>query len=278
MSVRSRNWAILWPDSLAICPAGPANTRTRQLELLDVLVPDTLLQSWDGWWAKATQFEREAMGLLSQVRPGRDARAKCSALAERIKDELGVPRRVPLERCVLRTIETVSATTTPAAHRELLACLKNATGCHHNRPLTQIFLENWIAEFANPQRGWGVITRLLSAQAKLLESVAGLDAAAKLWICQMLPDDLMHSWIYEPTPRDRIKPALEAVSTLLGSAREHHGNWGPFRDYTGWEALVAATALTSDAALIARLFELAPPRAGGLNGEDWGTLLQIVRM
>lgn len=248
--------------------------RRRQLELLDALIPDAQLQSWDAWWETATQLEREAMGLLSQVKPGRDARAKCSALAERINDELGAPGTFHW-RDLFRTIETVSSTTTAAAHRELLACLNSATGSHHSRPLAQILLENWARELANPKRGWGVVTRLLSAQARLLEDAADLDAAAKLWLCDRLPDDLIDAWIYEPTPQNRIKPALEAVSTLLRNAPEIHGNWGPFKDYTGWDTLVAATAQTSDADLIVRLFELSPPHADGLSGKEWSTLVRL---
>ena len=252
----------------------PRKPRLRQLELLSVLVPDALLEVWDDWWKRAGELEREVKGLISQHAPGRGAKARCSALGERIKEELGSPHVFHWDD-VYQTIERVSKDTAPTAYLALLDALTSVPGCHRQKPLAQFLVENWNRELRRPRHGWSVIARLLSAQGKLLRRTAHLGGTAKLWICETLTDDLISTWIYEATPRSRIEATLDVVGALLNDAPACHEHWGPFGGYTGWETLVEATSHTTDTALIARLLEVAPPRAGGLHGADWGVLLKL---
>ena len=248
--------------------------RTRQLELFEALVPDALLETWDTWWTRASNLEREAIGLLSQHASIRDGGIKCSALGERIKQELGSPRAFHW-RDVSETIDIISTTLPPGAYLALLKCLRSVEGCYRNRPLVQLLLDNWAAELRVPNKGWSGVTRLLNAQAKLLERSADAGEEAKVWICDMLPDDLMGTWIHDETRHNLIEPALEVVAALLDGEAECNEQWGPFADYYGWDTLVEVLTITTDTALVADVFVHMPPNRDGLHGRDFAILLEL---
>ncbi len=253
---------------------GSAKSRTRQLELLEVLVPDALLDEWEGWWSRAGTLESEARGLLSQSSPGRDAKRRCRALSERIREELGAIRAFHWSDAA-ELIDVVATAAAPSAHLALLNCMKAAPQCHRGRPVAQSVLENWGGELRAPRKGWGIVARLLSAQARLLEETAGLESEVGAWICDSLVDDLTDTWIQEAKPQNLIDPALGALGSLLNGSVCWDDHSGPFSDYTGWETLIEAAAATRNADLAARLLQLVPPDWDGLHGKDWGVLLKL---
>ncbi len=250
--------------------------RMRQLRLVQFLVTDDLLNRWKNWWRKTDAFEREARKILvprwTRILP--EEQDKCQALEKQIKNELGAPK--PFRWRDLRNLMDVFCTeATPKAFEILLSCLENLSERPKGKPLTQIFLQSWVGEFREPQRGWGVIVRLLSGQHNLLAQLPGLTSEKQAWISSSLTEGLIETWICEAKPQRLIEPTLEALHLLILNATEWDERWGPFHDYTDWDGLIATIELTSNPRDAAKIIAKIPPNADGLHGEAWTALLHL---
>jgi hypothetical protein len=248
--------------------------RGRRLQLLQALSPEEALAEWERWWTKYDLFERKARGLLNAGRRWltRQDREQRKVLGEEILAELKTPP--PFRWSVLNSLtDAPCVTASPKAFANLIGCLGLLSGNHNGKLTKEIFLEEWAAAFQAPERGWGVIEQLLSAQRGLLEQLAARGAGEQAWVCQYITREMIDTWINEEKPRRLIEPTMEALSLQLSNTTGLRRDVGPSHYYKGWEPLIAAVEFTGAPATAAAMLVKAPLEAW--HGEAWTALLRL---
>ena len=256
---------------LAACPhAG----RRRQLRLLEILLPTQRLSDWDAWWRQAKALELEVRRLLNGRRLQQMEKEAIRELTARAGAEAETP--APIRWADIRALlDDICVTADPDAFERLMQCLPFVSGNARRKSNIEVFLESWAPAFRAPQRGWGVIARLLSAQRRFLEQLAPTEPQSQIWACRDVTRELIASWVGEGKPQRLIEPTLATLRLLAGNAQHWRQYTGLFADFTGGSILLDAVELTGDPVLAARVIEAVPPSAESLHGIPWIELLQL---
>ena len=250
--------------------------RRRQLRLLEILLPTQRLSDWDAWWRLAMAIERDVRRLLNG---GRSPLRQMEQQAIReLEVRAGAQSETPAPirwADLHKLLHDICVTADPDAFEHLMECLPFTSGDAGRKSNIEVFLEGWAPAFRAPQRGWGVIARLLSAQRRFLELLVPMELQRQIWACRDVTRELIATWSGKGKPQRLIEPTLATLSLLVGNAQHWCKYNGPFADSTGWIALLGAGELTGDPVLAARLIEAAQPRMESLHGVPWIELLRL---
>ena len=250
--------------------------RAQQLRLLANLLPRDELTEWEEWWLEVELLERKTRSLLSKPRgrrlpPGLTTQVRL--LEEEIKDAPEAPRVFRLAN-LSKHVEVICTETPPGVFAKLLSCLQLLEGKHKDEFTREIFIEEWATAFGRFPNRFGVIEQLLKAQHSLLQLTA-CDPEKEAWVCHRVTRHFVDEWIEEAKAQSLIEPVTAALHILMSQVEAWHNNRGPFVDYSGWDTLIVAVETTGDGALAADLLAAVPPVRDGLNGRQWGILLQL---
>jgi hypothetical protein len=220
---------------------------------------------------------RKTRSLLSEQREHRLPR-EVGKLCQAFEEEIGAEREAPSVFKLGKLTEhakIICAETSPDAFSELLGCLRLLVGEHKDKSTKEIFIEEWADAFRNAPKRLGVTEQLLKAQHGLLRQVAVSNPAREVWVCRQVTKHFVYEWIEETKPQSLIEPVAAALRALVSSATVWQDNSGPFADYFGWDTLIVAVEATGNGAGAAELLSAVPPVRNGLNGRQWGILLQL---
>ncbi len=261
-------------DFICSLDSGGRKVQQKRLRLVRLLIDDHTLTQWDQWWDRVGALEREVKTITSGAPYGRIVREECRALEERIESDLAPP--LPIRwKDVLNYTDDFCGKPPSKTFDALVDCLETLRGLPNGRNFVHRFLEQWTWEFQTLRQGWAIIANLLAEQHTLLKNLGSVEPERLSWVCGSLTEDLTETWIGEKHPRRLIRPTLEALRLLIENSEEWDEHVGPFADYTNWDALVAAVALTSDPQLAARTVKTVPSCSGELDGDMWTALFRL---
>lgn len=252
--------------------ASDGQTRARSVRLLDLFAPWDVLDQWDRWWHEAHALEREVRRVIGSL-PG-----AAQAELERLSHEVTSLTKAP-DAWQWQDIKALIERLTHAARADefeaLVTCASGFTTSHGRKPVRQTFLETWAHALKRPASGRGAVPELIAGQERVLSALPEERSQHQVWIADDLAMDAIDTWLDDAEPQRWIAPCFHALAHVVARAAAWDTYNGPFRDYTGWDCLVATVKQVGDPDVAATLLLTVPPNIDHISGEAWTVLLRL---